>query len=115
LCGLALVLFLSCTQCGVGREGVLVTVRNSQAEALETVSLRVTGNEYQLGDIAPGAATSARVHPTSDSHVVVVTKGVDARPREVVIDTYLERGSGGTLEIELLPGGDTKVVDRIRL
>jgi len=115
LAGSALMLVIAVSiGCGAIRGGVLVTVRNSQQAILQNVTVRVGDRDYDIGDLKPGEAQSVTVQPTGESHVVIVTRADGAPPVETKVDTYMEQGYGGTLDVEFLASGDVKVVDHVR-
>ena len=55
------------------RKGVVITVENtvSPAAALCSAEVSVSGDAAHLGEIAPGAHRTVRLHPSGDSDVTV--------------------------------------------
>lgn len=95
--------------------GVDVTVNNQGNEALQAVTVHVTGRSYDLGDIEPGAVKTARVNPTSESHVELeFTMAAGQRVRGKA-DSYFEAGYRGTIRIEVQGDKIVRIEDRISL
>jgi hypothetical protein len=98
---LAAVLALSAT-CALSKAqgpGVTLTLSNVSAVTMQSVTVRVTGRSYAIGDLAPGTSKSIAVHPTADSHIELVFD----RTRRLKIDCYLERGYRGKIAAAVTP------------
>jgi hypothetical protein len=72
--------------------GVRVAVRNTRAEKIRDVTVKVTGRSYVIGDLAPGISQTAKVSPTSESSVEV--EFTDEQERRIRLNAggYLEPG-----------------------
>ena len=81
--------------------GVLVTVRNSDARALRSLEVHVTGRSYNLGDLEPGASRSVRVNPRGESHVELRFRDHLGKTPAPVVDCYLEAGYSGTIAVDV--------------
>jgi hypothetical protein len=88
-----------------------VVVENEGPAALEDVHVFVTGDSAVVGRIDPGERARVRVQPTGDSHVEI---GVGStRGERLVADTYLMRGSTGTVRI-VVDGDSVAVVQHAK-
>jgi len=81
--------------------GVLVTVRNSDARALRSVSVHVTGRAYVLGDLEPGATRSVRVNPTGESSVEIRFRDDSGKTKSLDAGGYIEAGYAGSMEVDV--------------
>ncbi|WP_332848818.1 hypothetical protein [Massilia sp. S19_KUP03_FR1] len=79
--------------------GVILTLSNVSAVTMHSATVRVTGNAYAIGDLAPGASKSITVHPRSDSDIELVFD----RTRRLKIDCYLVRGDRGKIAAVVTP------------
>lgn len=79
--------------------GVTLTLSNVSAVTMQSVTVRVTGRSYAIGDLVPGASKSIAVHPSADSHIELVFD----RTRRLKIDGYLERGYRGKIAAAVTP------------
>jgi hypothetical protein len=106
---LAAVLALGAT-CALSKgqgPGVTLMLSNVSAVPMQSVTVRVTGRSYAIGDLAPGASKSIAVHPTADSHIELVFD----RTRRLKIDCYLERGYRGRIAAAITPERVVSVKD----
>lgn len=98
------------------RGGIVVVVKNTDASTIRSVEVHVTGNSYDLGDIAPNTQKRVGVRPNSESHVEI--SFVDARniKKRLVADCYFApSGYKGAMEIEIRHGEIVQQTDSIRL
>ena len=68
---------------------------------MKSVVLHVTGASDNLGDIAPGESATARVNPTSDSHLEVEFTDADGQSKQLIAGGYFEAGYRGTIRVEI--------------
>ena len=76
--------------------------------------LHVTGASYQLGDIGPGESATARVNPTSESHLEVEFTDRDGQSQRLRADGYFEPRYRGTIRVEIKDGLIDKFEDNTR-
>ena len=76
--------------------------------------LHVTGASYQLGDIGPGESATARVNPTSESHLEVEFTDRDGQSQRLHADGYFEPGYRGMIRVEIKDGLIDKFEDHIK-
>ncbi len=94
--------------------GVLVSIENRHAAALENVVLRATGATRSLGNIAPGSVVSTRIRATSDSDLKIELTDSTGRRETLTVDCYLARHSKGRLDLRVTAAGVETVNDQIR-
>jgi hypothetical protein len=75
-----------------------VSVTNGNETPVEAVQVNVTGNSYALGALEPGERASVRVSSTGESLVELRHAGIRD---PLVVDTYLEPGYSGEIEIRI--------------
>ncbi len=97
------------------RSGIRVTVENIGKTPLNSVVLHVTGASYNVGDIAPGESVTARVNPTSESHLEIEFTNADGKTQRVNAGGYFESGYRGTIRVEIKDGVIDKFEDDIKL
>lgn len=71
-----------------------VSIENAGTTPLDSVVVHVTGNRYMIGKIAPGERNTVYVTVSGESHVELEL----ADGKRLVLDSYLEPGSGGKVE-----------------
>ena len=86
------------------RSGIRVTIENTGTTTLESVVLHVTGASYNMGDIVPGASATARVSPTSESHLEIEFTDADGQAQRLDAGGYLEPGYRGTIRVSIKDG-----------
>ncbi len=96
------------------RSGIQVKVENTGTSLLKSVVLRVTGASYDLGDIAPGESATARVNPTSDSHLEVEFTDPDGQSKQLIAGGYFEAGYRGSIRVEIKDGQIDKFEDNTK-
>ncbi|MFA6567690.1 MAG: hypothetical protein WCS96_05710 [Victivallales bacterium] len=81
---------------------------------MENVTLRVTGNQYQLGLINEGSQAFAQVRAKGESHIEI---GYDRNGKtfNLVVDRYFEAGYSGTISVEVENDKIAKITDKIQL
>jgi len=97
------------------RSGIRVTVENTGSTSLNSVVLHVTGESYDLGDIAPGESATARVNPTGESELEVDFKDTDGQTQRLNAGGYFESGYRGTIRVEIKDGVIDKNEQDIKL
>lgn len=97
------------------RSGIVVTVENAGPASIKSVSLRVTGRSYSLGEIAAGSSASARVHPTGESHLEIELAHVDGTSQRLDAGGYFESGYRGTIRVVLKDGKIEQVEDAVKI
>ena len=97
------------------RSGIHVTIQNTGSEPLRAVVLFVTGNSYNLGDIAPGGTAEATVHPTGESNLEIRFTDPDGQARRLDAGGYFEPGYRGTIRVSIKDGEISKNEEKIRL
>ncbi|MFO0448833.1 MAG: hypothetical protein ACK52I_09255 [Pseudomonadota bacterium] len=97
------------------RPGIQVTIQNTGSTPMKSVVLHVTGASYDLGEIAPGAEATARVRPTSESHLEIEFTIADGKTQRVNAGGYFESGYRGTIRVEIKDGVIDKFEDDIKL
>jgi hypothetical protein len=83
------------------RSGIQVTVQNTGSTDLRSIVLHVTGKQYSLGDLAPGASAKMTVYPTSESHLEIEFTNADGKQRRLNAGGYFEPGYRGTIRITI--------------
>ena len=94
--------------------GIRVTVLNESASVLHKVALLVKegGETQQLNDLAPDGRDRVYFLPKSDSHIDLTFS--DGRKTTVkTVIGYVEYGYCGRADINVLPTGEVKSVERI--
>lgn len=76
-----------------------VTIENKGSNSLRMVTLIVTGNNYEMGDINPGASKSVLVSVTGESYVELS----QSNGNQLILDVYLEPGYGGEIYATVTP------------
>lgn len=89
--------------------GVNFTLVNVGAQPLSGVTVRVTGRDYPIGDLAPGETKRLRLSPTGDSHVELALAG----GRRLIIGSYLQPGYRGSLEARVTADAVLTVKDEV--
>lgn len=107
-------LVLASAQCTLINPKIRVTVTNSQEELMRDVTVTVTGAHYELGDIVAEASKSVVVEPTGESDAVIRYREADGRVVDIEAGAYMEPGYNGTIALTVYPGGDAKLVVRVR-
>jgi hypothetical protein len=106
---LALTAFLvpiaSCTR----DRGTNVILMNQSSDALHSVVVHVTGNSYSVGELEPDKAKSVKVNPTGESHIEIEHVGIDGTAKRLYADCYIEKGYGGSIEINMTADAITKL------
>ena len=74
----------------------MVTVENSGAQKLSSVSITTADQRYALGDIEPGGAAKLGLNPVRDTDLVITSSAGRSR-----VDTYLTRGYVGEISVSL--------------
>lgn len=103
---LLLLPLLACT-IGVGlwlltsANGIRVAVHNAGPHTLHNVIVHVTGNHYDIGDLAAKELRVVRVDPTGDSHVEIEFTDSNRLKHRGVADSYFEPGNRGTITINI--------------
>ncbi len=97
------------------RSGIKVTVENTGLTSLQASVLHVTGVSYNLGDIAPGAEATARVNPTSESHLEIEFTDANGKTQRVNAGGFFEPGYRGAIRVEIKDGVIDKFEDDISL
>lgn len=80
------------------QSGVRVGVTNGRDHGIEAVQVLVSGSEYTIGNLEPGQRASVRVTSKGESRVEILHAGAGA---PLVVDTYLEPGYSGEIEVRL--------------
>jgi len=76
---------------GCNTDKTRVTIENKGLNSLRSVTLIVTGNNYEMGDIRPRTSKSVLVSVTGESHVELSQMNAN----RLSLDVYLEPGYGG--------------------
>ena len=97
------------------RSGIRVTIENTGTTTLESVVLHVTGASYNMGDIVPGASATARVSPTSESHLEIEFTDADGKVQRLDAGGYFEPGYRGTIRVSIKDGVIDKNEQDIKL
>ena len=97
------------------RSGIRVTIDNTGTTTLESVVLHVTGASYNMGDIVPGASATARVSPTSESHLEIEFTDADGQAQRLDAGGYFEPGYRGTIRVSIKDGVIDKNEQDIKL
>src|SRR5947209_4261248 len=103
-----LALFVALLFQQTGSSGIRITIQNTGSADLRLVVLYVTGREYPLGDIAPGASAHATVNPTSESHLEIGFTDAGGQPKRLNAGGYFESGYRGTIRISIKDGTITE-------
>ncbi|MGB5039113.1 MAG: hypothetical protein WBQ66_21090 [Blastocatellia bacterium] len=114
LAGSLALLVLASVQCTLINPKIRVTVTNSQEELMRDVTVTVTGAHYELGDIVAEASKSVVVEPTGESDALIKYREANGRVVEIEAGAYMEPGYNGTIALTVYPGGDSKLVVRVR-
>ena len=95
--------------------GVRVSVLNSDAVTRKSVSVRVTGRVYSVGDLKPGERKSVRVQPKGESDIFI--SFIDSAGKEEVtaVGPYIEKGYRGHIDVEIKDGKAVKVREKVKL
>lgn len=91
-----------------------MTVENTGASPLKSVVLHVTGESYDIGDIAPGETATARVIPTGESELEVEFKDTDGQTQRLNAGGYFESGYRGSIRVEIKDGQIDKFEDNTK-
>jgi len=110
---LGLALLVLTAACG-SLLGIRLHVHNAGDQMLTTVVIHVTGNRYEVGDLAAGATRSLWIEATGESHVEI-EHGRDGNRSRLRVDTYFEAGYAGRLSVEVDADRILHVDDRIRI
>lgn len=100
--GLAIALLLA--SLGGCHNGTSVGITNKSNKAIQTVVIRYTGGVAEIKSLGVDERREVLIHPTDESHVELDIIAIDGRKVARVVDTYLEDGYGGKLEIRISPG-----------
>ena len=91
--------------------GVEFTLKNVGPEALQSVTVEVTGKSYAIGDLPPGGSKTVKVNPLAESHI-----GLRFREgRMLTIDCYMEHDYGGRIEANVTSKAVVTVKDESTL
>jgi hypothetical protein len=79
---------------------IIVTVENVGDQPLQNVAIVLSGKDYELGVIEPGASEMEFTFPTGESAVKLVWI-VDSVVHESWIGGYVTLGSNGAIDVEV--------------
>ena len=113
--GLLLVPILFCLWLFGGGDNVTVTVVNRGAIPLHGVTVRVTGESYALGTLAPGERRETRVAPRGESNVEVDWGSPRGEAHHGVVDCYFESGYHGSVLVEIDGFAITRTENHIQI
>lgn len=88
-----LIIAFMCNGCDKGK--LKVTIENRGTKPLQSVVLKVTGNSYDLGDIAPSKSKAIGIEVTGESHLEIQ----QSSGKQFVVDVYIEPGYGGSIHV----------------
>jgi ABC-type Fe3+-hydroxamate transport system substrate-binding protein len=86
-----------------------VRIENVSDETLKSVVVYVTGRSYDLGAIEPHKILSVDVCATGESHVEIEHSDSDGNKQRLNVDCYLEKGSGGSVDVKVTPSSVSSV------
>jgi hypothetical protein len=86
------------------KPGIQVTVQNTGSQPIRSVVLFVTGNNYSLGDIPPGAAAEARVKCTGDSHLEIEFVDDHEQTKRLDAGGFFQPGYRGKIRLTIRDG-----------
>jgi hypothetical protein len=86
------------------RQGIQVTIENSGNRPLQSVSLRVTGGEFPLGEIAPGKTATKNVRSTGESCLEIEFIDDQGQKQRLTAGGYFEPGYRGTIRVSIKNG-----------
>ena len=95
--------------------GVQIRLRNVDKQPLRSLVVLVTGSNYPLGDLAPGATTSVYVKPTGDSGVAFSFRTIDGAAQHTRETGYIEPENSGTMTIDLSRSGASILKEKLEL
>jgi hypothetical protein len=84
--------------------GVRVTLRNTGSAPMRSVVLYVTGQQYAMGDLAPGASMDVTVHPTTSSHLEIGFIDADGNSKRLYPGGYFGAEDVGTISVSVKDG-----------
>ncbi|MCC9609583.1 hypothetical protein LOC68_04490 [Blastopirellula sp. JC732] len=84
--------------------GIRVTVQNVGTTPMQDVVLHVTGNDYPLGDLPPGATARARVNSTGESGLEIEYVDPNGDLQRLNAGGYFEPGYRGTIRVKIEDG-----------
>ena len=61
------------------KDAIMVTVENSGAQKLSSVSITTADQRYALGDIEPGGAAKLGLNPVRDTDLVIISSAGRSR------------------------------------
>lgn len=94
-----------------GATGVAFTVTNVGSDTLRSVTVKVTGRAYSIGDLSPGKSKSINVDPTGESHIELIFSD----SRRLMIDCYFEPRYEGKIAAEVTSQDVVSVKDEVRV
>jgi hypothetical protein len=87
----------------LAHRGLFVRVTNKGPGGLRNVRVKVTGNDYLLGEIAEGESKILQIEPTGESHVEVTFTEEEGQFGRVVAG-HFEPGFNGEIVITIKNG-----------
>ena len=95
--------------------GVYVSITNNTSDPLQQVEIAYTGGVIQIAMFQPKTSRGWHINPTDEVSVVTL-KWVDSSGKEHshVVNTYIERGYTGSLEIVVEPDNMVSFIDKTR-
>lgn len=112
---LVVVVMIGARWCYRHTRGVEVRVHNVDQQPLHSVVVLVTGRQYEIGDLAPGATDAVFVKPTSESGVAFSLVDRDGHQVHLNAGGYFEPGNTGAISVDINAHGARRVEQDIQL
>ena len=105
----AVAFILSLSACSSDLYGARVVMRNSSTTPLHSVTVRVTGNSYAVGELPAFGSCSVKTYPTSESNIIIEHMDTSGENKELPVDCYFEPGHRSTIVVSVTADSAVKI------
>jgi hypothetical protein len=93
--------------------GIQITIKNTGSTPLRSVVLYVTGKEYPLDDVAPGASAHTTVNSTGISHLEIGFTDVGGDTKRLNAGGYFASDFRGTIGVSIKDGAIAEIDHKV--